>query len=267
MWTRRGFRTLPLSTPEGGSAPGKVQDRAAEDDTFRLYAELDRTGGICTSHTSATGQGTNWMTGFDSAVEPIVELFQGYHSAYESPDGPLSWKAGDVSVHGSFEPAGYVQNALAKGYRLGFQASSDHISTHLSYACVYAESLDREALLAGMRARHTYAATDNIILDVRSGEHMMGDDFAVREAPALQVHIEGTAPIERVELIRDNEVVYSADRHALRPAQGVPPGAVVVDLEFSDLNATAATHFYYVRLQQVNYQTAWSSPMWITKHE
>ena len=34
---------------------------------------------------------------------------------------------------GGWRPLGFVSLALKKGYRLGFQASSDHISTHMSY--------------------------------------------------------------------------------------------------------------------------------------
>ncbi|HID21580.1 MAG TPA: hypothetical protein EYP14_04180 [Planctomycetaceae bacterium] len=76
---------------------------------------------------------------------------------------------------------------LAKGYRLGFQASSDHLSTHLSYACILAGRNTREALMDAMRQRHSYAATDNVILDVRSegvdGPKIMGDVFACVGAP------------------------------------------------------------------------------------
>ena len=71
-----------------------------------------------------------------------------------------------------------VWNALAMQYRLGFEASSDHISTHISYAIALAEDTTRPAILDAFRRRHCYAATDNIIMDVRSGEHLMGDEFA-----------------------------------------------------------------------------------------
>jgi hypothetical protein len=66
--------------------------------------------------------------------------------------------------------------ALDKDYRLGFQASSDHISTHVSYACILAEEFSRKRLIKSMRRRHSYAATDNIVLDVRLGNHLMGDE-------------------------------------------------------------------------------------------
>ena len=52
IWPERGHRTLPLPAP-----PFPAQ---MATDTGKLYAYLRETGGICTLHTSATGQGTNW---------------------------------------------------------------------------------------------------------------------------------------------------------------------------------------------------------------
>ena len=48
------------------------------------------------------------------------------------------------------------------------QASSDHVSTHVSYALILAEDFTRQGLLDAMRKRHAYAATDNIIVDFRA---------------------------------------------------------------------------------------------------
>ena len=86
---------------------------------------------------------------------------------------------------GGWKPLGMIWNALAMQYRLGYQASSDHISTHISYAFAIAEKPSREAIFDAFKNRHCYAATDNILLDVRSGEHLMGDEFtAQRPGPA-----------------------------------------------------------------------------------
>ena len=120
------------------------------------------------------------------------------------PSGPVP-RASSSERSPSFRPLGFVWNALAKGYRLGFIASSDHISGHVSYACVIAERLSRESLFEAMRARRTYGATDNIVLDVRfvaagGAEHLMGEEFASAEPVRVQVRVLGTGPIERVEV-------------------------------------------------------------------
>ena len=88
-----------------------------------------------------------------------------------------------------------VWNALAMQYRLGFQASSDHISTHISYAIALVEEPTRPAILDAFRRRHCYAATDNIIMDVRSGDHLMGDEFRAEGPAKLKVFVRGTAPV------------------------------------------------------------------------
>ena len=262
IWTERGIRTFPTTRPpeaKGAVAPAKKKAAGfgavpAADDTLQLYKEMRKTGGIVTLHTSATEQGTDWATGYDPDLEPLVELWQGYHTAYESADSPLSMRAGLASTHGQYRPAGHVQNALAKGYRLGFQASSDHISTHVSYTCLYAESLDRKSLVEAMKARHAYAATDNIILDVRSGPHMMGDQIESAGPVQLKVEIEGTAPLAVVQVIRDNKVVYNHDGAAGRRAR----------FEWTDMESLKGRHYYYVRVQQVDRQMAWGSPLWVT---
>jgi hypothetical protein len=148
--------------------------------------------------------------------------------------------------------------ALGKGLRLGFESSSDHLSTHLSYSCILAERNTREALMDAMRRRHSYAATDNIILDVRAqstkGGQIMGDVFETRGAPRLRVRVIGTARLREVVVVKDDRVVYSADR----------PGGDV-SFTFVDTDATRGEEsYYYVRALQEDQQLAWSSPMWIT---
>src|SRR5206468_6839851 len=128
---------------------------------------------------------------------------------YEAPGAPRSPTA-ETQI-GEYEPAGFIWNALAKGYRLGFQSSSDHVSTHLSYAVVLAEDVSRQAIIDAFKKRHCYAATDNIVLDVRSGDHLMGDIFDTDARPTLQIRAQGSAPIARVHVVRDNAYAFSTE--------------------------------------------------------
>src|SRR5205807_1627836 len=137
-------------------------------------------------------------------------------------------------------------------YRLGFQASSDHFSTHISYCIVLAERHDRDAIFAGLQKRHCYGATDDIVLDVKSGTHLMGDEFKTSGAPTLDIHVIGTGPLAKVEVLRDSQVV-----------QTFQPGKTEFAGRWSDPNPLAGTHYYYVRVQQANKEIAWGSPMWI----
>jgi hypothetical protein len=247
IWTERGHRTLPL--------PLNPLPASLKGDTAKLYDYLRKTGGICTLHTSASDQGTNWEDPHDPELEPFVELFQGFHSAYEAPGAPKSADAKMDTIHGPFKADGYISLALAKGYKLGFQSSSDHISTHVSYACVLAEEFSRKGLVSAMKKRHTYAATDNIVLDVRMGNHLMGDEVRTAQ-PKIDVVVLGTNLLDRVEILRNNEVV-----HTQRPAG--PAG----EMRFSWPDPAPLkgdrVSFYYVRVTQRDGQMAWASPFWV----
>jgi hypothetical protein len=247
VWAERGHRTLPL--PQAAIA---AQMKA---DTGKLYAYLRETHGLCTAHTSATQQGTNWEE-FDGSLEPIVEIFQGFHTSYEEPGAPKTVDDKTDQVHGPYKPDGYVSKALAKGYRLGFQSSSDHVSTHVSYACLLAEEFSRRGLMEAIRQRHTYAATDNLVLDVRMGSLGIMGDEVLTDAPRLDVVALGTGPIDRVDVLRDGEVVYSE-----RPG----PDAAEARFHWEDPVPPKGekVSYYYVRVAQKDGQMAWGSPIWV----
>ena len=150
-----------------------------------------------------------------------------------------------------------------KGYRLGFEVSSDHYSTHISYAMVWAEEPTREAILDAFKRRHSYGANDNIILDVRCGEKMMGDVFTVRGKPTLSIKVIGTQPLARVSIVRGaggDTPIYVYDTR---------PDKQEVELTWTDQEPEwGKTAYYYVRVEQVKPEDgagalAWASPMWI----
>jgi hypothetical protein len=247
IFPRAGIRPLPrASTPvlEG------TEDKGAPD-TKLLYAYLKHFGAICSSHTSATDMGTDWRDN-NAELEPVVEIYQGCRHNYEFSGAPRAATA-DTQL-GGYRPKGFINNALAKGYRLGFQSSSDHLSTHQSYGVVLTDDVSRQGIIDAFKKRHSYAATDNIVLDVRSGDHLMGDRFTTTKRPLLEIHVEGTAAIAKVHVIRDNKYVYSAE-----------PKEKKTTLRYTDMDAKQGkTSYYYVRVEQADGNLAWASPMWIT---
>ena len=161
-----------------------------------LYQYLHNSGGLAISHTSGTDtMGTDWRDN-DPKIEPVVEIYQGARNSYEVVGGPrVHDSTKKEPAPGGYQEAGMVWNALAKGYRLGTTASSDHGSTHISYSLVYTPSNDRESILASIRQRHTYGATDNLIVEAWANGHFMGDEFETSERPALRLKARGTGPI------------------------------------------------------------------------
>ena len=244
MMPRRGIRPLPR-----GELPGTSDE--GSPDTKLLYAYLKHFGGICSSHTSGTTMGTDWRDN-DSEVEPVVEIYQGHRHNYEHLGAPRSATA--QTQIGGFEPAGFIWNALERGYRLGFQSSSDHVSTHMSYGVPLVEEVSRQGIIDAFKKRHSYAATDNIILIVRSGDHLMGDEFETDERPTLTIEAHGTAPIAKLHIVRDNKYLDTSE-----------PGECEVKRTFTDMDAQPGkTSYYYVRIEQDDGNLAWASPMWIT---
>jgi len=244
MMPRRGIRPLVRGelpgTPEKGSTDTKI-----------LYSYLEHFGGICSSHTSGTNMGTDWRDN-NPKYEPVVEIYQGHRHNYEHFGAPRS--ATEATNIGGWQPSGFIWNAFDKGYRLGFQSSSDHISTHISYGIVLAEDTTRQAIIDAFKKRHSYAATDNIILDVRSGTHLMGDEFTTKDRPSLEIKAEGTGPVAKVSIVRDNKYIYTNE-----------PKNAKVNINFTDMEAAPGkTSYYYVRLEQADGNIAWASPMWIT---
>ena len=64
-------------------------------------------------------------------------------------------------------------------------------------------------MLDAIKARHVYGATDNIMADFRSGNHMMGDAFTVSGPPELRVKLQGTGNFKKVYIIKNNKYVYT----------------------------------------------------------
>ena len=248
IFTRRGNPTLPIPPEE----------QKAETGAKALYEYLKKYGGIAISHTSASTMGTDWRDN-DPEVEPLVEIYQGDRVSNEYEGAPKAAYTGNpASAPGGFRPAGYVWNAWAKGYKLGVQVSSDHLSTHISYACTLAPEFTRQALLDAMKARRSYGATDNIILDYRlqagGKEHMQGEIVPVSAPFQLKVQAIGTRPIRQLDVIRSNKIISSSH-----------PMTDKVEFTFQDAQPLPGESYYYVRLQQVDDQVAWSSPIWVKR--
>ena len=246
VFAERGIRPLPRLPKVPDDAPP-----APAPDTQMLYRYLKQFSGVCASHTSATDMGTDWRDN-DPIVEPVVEIYQGDRQNYEMPEAPRSNT--EKNSIGGWRPLGFVSLALQKGYRLGFQSSSDHISTHMSYCNLWVKEPTREAIMEAFAKRRVYGATDNILADVRSGDHFMGEEFTVSEPPEISVKMLGAWYFSKIHIIKDGRYVYTLET-----------GDRWVDFTWRDAAAERGrTSYYYVRGEQADGELVWVSPMWIT---
>jgi len=199
----------------------------------------------------------------------VTEIYQGDRNSYEEEGGPraavgTAWGPGS----GGRPPyqRGLVSKALGAGARMGFIASSDHDSTHISYANLLVPDglTTRAEIQQALAARRTYASTDNIVVDFYAGTTLQGGEMTAAASPAFQVAVVGTEPILRVEVIKNGRVVYTqAGDGASRMAFSFP------DKAFGE----AEKNYYYVRVLQsfspnkpdVEGEVALSSPIFVKR--
>ena len=170
------------------------------------------------------------------------------------PDAPRSNSEKD-SI-GGWRPKGFVDLALEKGYKLAFEASSDHISTHMSYANIYvtdgdsrggagrlqeAPRLRRDRQHPGRRPQRRAHDGRRVF---RRRRRRIAEGQAGRNRAVRQGHV-----------IKDNKYVYS-----------IEPKAAEVDFTWRDMRGAkpARPSYYYVRGEQADGEIVWVSPMWIT---
>ena len=182
-----------------------------------------------------------------------------------------------ASGHGCFEWV--LQRCLSYGYRPGVVASSDvHLpllggpraahsfrgrsGKHLNIrdtgfgtgpiVAVRAAKLTREAIWQAIHERRTYATTGaRIILSVSVNGQPSGSVISSEGSPTVRVRAYGSAPVQRVDLIRGDRCVNTWR-----------PDSPDVHLSFTDTSPLADT-WYYVRLRQSDGEYAWSTPVWV----
>jgi hypothetical protein len=215
-----------------------------------LWAALRGKKAISIPHTTAwANKQVSWDYN-DPDIERIVEIYQGLRSTYEYNGAP------DPAGQAVYEKdsKSFVWNALERKIKLGFIASSDHRSTHISFAAVYTKGIDRESVFEGLRARRTFAATDKILLDFSIGKHIMGEEIESAGTPELAVVVEGTGPIAQIDVIKNSKIVYT-----------VSPGVRSAHFTFRDDAYRGEDSYYYIRVIQADKNMAWASPIWVMK--
>jgi hypothetical protein len=83
--------------------------------------------------------------------------------------------------------------------------------------------------------------------------HLMGDIFTATAPLKLRAKVLGTDAILQVDVIRNNEFLYTQK-----------PGTKDVEFEYVDQAPKTGTNWYYLWVTQLDRNLAWSSPVWVT---
>ena len=90
----------------------------------------------------------------------------------------------------------------------------------------------------------------------------MDADLHTRRLISIEVH--GTAPIERIDIIRNNRVVHSVSGTAPDCEASWEDTSSLDEVLLPPAKFRASPFcFYYVRVIQADGEVAWASPIWI----
>jgi hypothetical protein len=244
-------------------------------------------------HTALRPGYRNWDF-FDNTIERLVEIYSTWgNQEYPHDAGnpiPPRYK---FFGHGKFTPkkgpiiekrGSFVQDALKRGYKLGFTAGGDdHFGIYPSgpfspdngiypsgIMAVWATKLTRKSIWDALLNRRCYGTTGpRVIIEFRidgflSGEIIDSNDFPrTLQDRTIKLKIISPLNIEKVEIIRNNNIFKS---------QIVNSTIFEINCLDSDpFNEIYQLHqdknekfvFYYPRIYLSNNDMAWASPIWI----
>ena len=243
-----------------------VYYRSDEGDIFRsgeregitptdLYASIKNYKAMCIPHHPAADWGyvsaaTDWSF-HDAEVERLAEIYS-RHAPYEDFESRSKYTKNIKKM-----PGRSVQDALERGYRMGFTAGSDsHQMEHGvegGIVAVYTPTHDRPGIWDAMYDRTTYGTTGaRILVSLKAEGQPMGSEVALSagQPVRLEISVLGTQNV-KVELLKNNQVIETWE-----------PGSDACDVVAED-SARSGSDCYYVRVKQPDEHMAWSSPIWV----
>ena len=197
------------------------------------------------------------LTYYDPDLVWVIEAFSAHHF--------------DLSRTGWERFQNVAQECLGAGWRIGLVGGSDNHNARASQdtyfpwkkesrrdslMAVLAPDLTREALWNALQKRHVYATSGvriNMRFELNGG--VMGDEIKVGDCQApkvLEIEVHGTAPLDRVEILRSNEVIHT-----------FMPGDWDFSQTYVDEEYSTGEDFYQLRIIQSDGNRAWSTPIWV----
>ncbi len=177
---------------------------------FQQYAKKKKA--ILIPHHPAYKQGwrgQDWGV-LDSEISPVAEIYSEHGNA-ESDRSEIRYIRHSM---GGRSTQNTLQTLWQQGVRVGVVASTDdHLGFPGAYgeglAAVYADDLSRESILEAVKAKRTYGVSkDRIELDFRLNGHYMGESIPQTERRHVMVKVKGRDVVDRVEILKNNQVIY-----------------------------------------------------------
>ncbi len=246
-------------------------------------------------HTALRPGYRNWDY-FDNTIEKLVEIYSTWgNQEYPHNEGnpiPPRYK---LFGHGIFAPkkgpiiekkGSFVQDALNRGYKLGFTAGGDdHFGIYPSgpfnpdngiypsgVMAIWASELSRESIWVALNNRRCYGTTGpRVIIEFEVDEFLSGEIIDSNDFPTtlqnrtIKLRIISPLNIEKVEILRNNDIfksqILNSSIFEINYLDTVP------FTEISQLHQDKNEKFifYYPRIYLSNNNMAWASPIWIIK--
>lgn len=218
---------------------------------------------------------TDWSV-HDDRFQRLVEITQ-LRGSFErdTPDG------NDVVLGGR---GAAVQNALARGCRVGFVGGTDNHRGHPGsrldhmggvdpeelvcggWTAVWATDLTREAIFAALYGRRCYATTGaRILVDFRVNDQPMGSELTRPADGAVRVlaRVIGSAPLATIEVVRNNVLVYRFEAGGVQAAAFEWEDHLGSQRLLDEVALPDGATYYYLRVRQEDGERAWASPVWV----
>lgn len=204
----------------------------------------------------------------DDSYQRLVEIYSS-NGACEYYNNPYAIHArneiegyADSSDQAGKNSGAFVQDALAKDYKLAFIAGSDgrfdidrppHYPGGLT--AVWAPQLTSQDIWNSLYSRKVYATTGaRIFVKWTVGGGVPGSEIGVDSYVEISLFVVGTAPIKEAQIIKW-ENGYQTARTFSSPNE-------ILSTTWTETNPPYRG-FYYLRITQEDGHMAWAGPIWV----
>ncbi len=243
---------------EQEAVPYAARDFGYSDTPDKIWKLLGSKKALTIVHHPADWDHHHGWDYYHPQFEPVVEIFQDLRGSaeYGGCPGSTGWR--QTPREGCF-----VQDALEKGYKLGFIGGGDHFGVAL--AGVYVERLSREGLFEALRERRCFATTGiKLHIDFRLNERFMGEIVRLDGERKRILYIKVTAPerIHSITIVRNNRDIYTQGGKSKEESFEYHDNEPLKSLLQERENGRPSI-YYYLRIILVNGEMGWASPIWV----